>query len=283
MRAVVLLSALAGCSLYFDTPHDMDKDGPYPDSGPFPDIGDPPWGGRQARCEDGDLYVVDTGDSFADTPGHGAGLRIGSCEGGCRSAAITCSDSATSPNCANASDLCRGEAFVQRCSLEGTSCTGNQTAECPRATTCGYSVPGDACVCGSDGRFDCSPRTPAATVQQQLVGKWRGTVTPPDFAQPYQISLWFYPDGTYWAENAAPSSSAFYYGGDGPHELRKLEVLSSSATEGSWADIAIYFGGVGANTGAVSGLTVTATKLRFTYYASWFGCGQPFTFDLTRE
>jgi hypothetical protein len=231
------------------------------------------------RCEDGALYTVETSANGAgDTPGHGAGHEIGRCEGACRSAAVECSDA----DCSNATDLCSAEPFVQQCEIDGATCSGNQTAECPRTTTCGYAVPGETCTC-ADGRFDCRPRTPAATVQQQLVGKWRGTVTPPDVAQPYQVSLWFYPDGTYWAENAVPYNSAFYYGGDGPHPLRKLEVLSTSATEGSWADLAIYFGGIGANTGAVSALTVTTTKLRFTYNASWLNCGQPFKFDLTRE
>ena len=279
MRTVAfVVTFLAGCSLYFESP--KDDDGPYPDSGPLPDVSDPPWVVQQARCENGDLYVADTSANGAgDTPGHGAGEKVGSCAGACRSAAIECSDE----TCSNATDLCTGEPFVQGCHLEGTSCTRNQTAECPRATTCGYAVPGDTCVCGSDGKFDCTPRTPAAAVQQQLVGKWRGTVTPPDFAQPYQVSLWFYPDGSYWAENAEPNSSAFYYGGDGPHPLRKLAVLASSPTEGSWADVGIYFGGIGANTGAISALTVTTSKLHFTYFASWFGCGQPFTFDLARE
>lgn len=276
--AVFLIPLLAGCTLYFDSP--KGDEGPYPDSGPFPDSSDPPWVGQQARCEDGDLYVVQTSaDGVGDQPGHGAGRKVGSCAGDCRSAALECSDG----DCSNASDLCTGEPFTQDCHLEGTACSGNQTGECPRATTCGYSVPGDTCTCGADGKFDCSPRTPAATVQQQLVGKWRGTVTPPDFAQPYQVSLWFYPDGSYWAECADAHCAAFYYGGDGPHPLRTMSILSSSTTEGSWADIAIYFGGVGTNTGAVSALTVTQAKLRFTYYASWFGCGQPFTFDLTRE
>ena len=270
---------LAGCTLYFDSPSGGD-DGPWDqDAGPLPDSSDPPWTGQVARCEDGQLYSVPTSVDAPEQPGHGAGVTIGRCSGACRSAATICDDD----TCSNAQDLCVAEPYVQGCYFDGTACSANQTAECPNATTCGYSVPGQTCVC-SGGTYDCTARTPATTTQQKLVGKWRGTVTPPDFAEPYPVSLWIYPDGTYWAEcDQFSYCTAFYYGGDGPHPERKIQILSTSATEGSWADIAIYFGGVGSNVGAISALTVNTTKLHFTYFASWFGCGQPFTFDLTRE
>ncbi|MEJ7598538.1 MAG: hypothetical protein WKG01_11570 [Kofleriaceae bacterium] len=276
MRILLVLVCLTGCSLYFDSPSD---DGPPPDAGPAPDIGDPPWGDRMARCEDGALRAVSTGASESEQPGHGSGERIGRCEGACRSAAIVCSDR----SCSNASDLCTARAYAGSCPLEGSTCSGTETVDYPSATTCGYAVAGQTCTCGSDGRLYCVSRTPAPSTQQKLVGKWRGIVTPPDFAAPYPVSLWIYPDGTYWAESETAYTPAFYYGGDGPHPMRRLELLSTSATEGSWADIAIYFGGPGTNTGAISALTVTQSRLYFTFYASWFGCGQPFAFDLTRE
>ena len=122
------------------------------------------------------------------------------------------------------------------------------------------------------------------TVQADLVGKWSGLVTPPSFSQPYAVSLWIYPDGTYWAEctNGVSYCTPFYYGGNGPHPDRKLTILSTSPTAGAWANIGIYFGGSPPNTGAVSALVVDAHQLRFTFFASWFGCGQPFYFDLSR-
>jgi len=56
----------------------------------------------------------------------------------------------------------------------------------------------------------------------------------------------------------------------------------TSETVGSWADIAIDFGLVSSNMGTLSALVADATTLRFTFSASWFGCGQPFDVNLTR-
>lgn len=278
---VTSLFLLAGCQLYFDggpgngSGSGSGGSGWVPDSGPhnWPDASTD----AMARCEDGTLYKVGPPNFSSDQPGHGAGTVFGQCPGECRSAVVAC----TSSSCSNAAaTLCQAPASEGRaCALDGTACSGTATIECPQSTTCGYSVPGSACTC-SNGTYDCTPHSDVAGVHAALVGKWRGTVNPPDFSAPYEVSLWIYPDGTYWGECNEPSCSAFYYGGDGPHPWRKIEVLSASPTEGAWANIGVF---TDFNVGALSALTVNSTNLAFTYNASWHNCGQPFFFNLTRE
>jgi len=269
----------SACSLYFESsPDETPPDaGPGADSGPHPDT-EPPLGQTMARCEDGKLYKVAFDPFAVEFPGHGQGTQFAQCAGACRSAAAVCS----SEQCLDApAELCDAEpARGKSCSFEGSSCSGTSTLECPQATTCGYSVPGSTCTCVA-GAYDCTPRTPIAQVHSQLVGKWRGTVSPPEFTSAYEVSLWIYPDGTYWAEcDDDPFCVAFYYGGDGPHPDRRLSVLSTSPTEGAWADINVFNGDP---VGALTSLVVDATRLHFTYFASWHNCGQPFVFDLMRE
>jgi hypothetical protein len=281
MRAVALLALVSGCSLYF-APSAPGDDGPPPDARLVPpDAWIPPNPGERdvmARCEDGRLYAVTTNEVWPDAPGHGAGRLVGTCGGACRSATVTCAR----PDCSDAaSTLCGAPASLgATCSLDGASCSGAASIECPEATTCGYAVPGSSCTC-SEGRYHCAQLTPAAATQARLVGKWRGTVTTP-WVPPYPVTLWIYPDGTYWAECESRSCTAFYYGGDGPSPHRTITILSTSETAGSWADVAIEFSSPEPNTGAIAALSVDATTLRFTFFASWFGCGQPIAFDLTR-
>ena len=93
--------------------------------------------------------------------------------------------------------------------------------------------------------------------------------------------MWVYPDGTYWAECASTSCyTAFYYGGDGPHPWRKINVLSETSQLGATADIGMFYDH---NIGALTSLFVDATTLRFKFYASWFTCTQPFDVSLTRD
>jgi hypothetical protein len=233
---------------------------------------------RVARCEDGVIFGIRQAPYEPEQPGHGAGVRLGRCAGGCQSAAVVCA----AAGCADAqAALCGAPSSTGReCPLAGEACTGASTTACPASTTCGDSLPGDTCTC-TNGAYVCDRTTAAA--QARLVGKWHGTVTPPSFAQPYAVSMWIYPDGTYWAEASGVGLPAFYYGGDGPWPSRKLTVLSDSATRGASADIGIWFGLPSTNTGAVSALIADASRLRFTFYASWFGCGQPFFFDLVRD
>lgn len=279
MWRIGLVVFVTSCSLYFSSGDDA--------ANPPPD-GDTPLDGGltsgdtiMARCEDGALYRVGVAAFSPNLPGHGAGTVFDHCAGACRSAAVFCEDADCSTAAAT---LCEAAPSTgEPCALEGASCTGTNTTECPASTTCGYSVPGASCVCGSGGTYTCTEHTPIAAVHAALVGKWRGTVMPPSFSEPYTVSLWIYPDGTYWAERDPPGTIAFYYGGDGPHPDRKISMLSTSVTEGGWANIGIYFGLDPANIGAIASLVVDANKLRFTFFASWFDCGQPFFFDLDRE
>jgi hypothetical protein len=302
MRAFTFVLFLAsGCSLYFpqsspgdDSPPpdarvDHDAGQPWPNPPPYPPPPPPPpidagpLSGEVARCEDGSIYVAPALTSTLDAPGHGAGQKIGICAGACQSAAVAC----TSSDChESAATLCgAAPSLGATCVLDGTGCTAGSAIECPETTRCDEAVLGSSCVC-ANGRYTCKQETPVSATQAAIVGKWRGMVTPPEFATPYPISLWIYPDGTYWAES--PNNSAFYYGGDGPAPDRRIKIQSTSATLGSSADIAIDFGlsptgNVDPNHGAITALVVNQTNLRFTFFASWFGCSQPFDINLTRD
>jgi hypothetical protein len=279
VRTWLVLICLTGCSLYFgDNPPsrgggDDDVVAPPPDQ--------PPGSGPVAivRCEDGWMRRVQVPDFAPTQPGHGAGTTVGQCEGACQSAAYVCPGG----NCDGAeAALCGAtQSSGEPCSLEGASCSGTSSVECPATTTCGYSVAGSSCAC-SNGVYACTAHGETPSIQQQLVGKWQGTVHPPSFSADYAVSLWIYPDGTYWAECDDQFCTAFYYGGDGPYPDRTISILAASSTEGAWANIGIYFGSSPPNVGAIQALTVSDTTLRFTFNASWFGCGQPFFFDLTR-
>ena len=302
MRAhVLLLFAVSGCSLYFgqSTPGD---DSPPPDARVTRDGGtrwpdarvtdggtpwpDAPWpidggasGAEMARCEDGQIYAAPAHTGYGDSPGHGAGRLIGHCPDACRSAVVACATS----DCQNAAEsLCEAAASPgATCALDGTACHGNSTIECPESTTCGTAVVGSSCAC-VNGAYRCKQETLAAATQAAIVGKWRGIVTPPSFATPYPITLWIYPDGTYWPDAPGDHTSAFYYGGDGPSPDRRITIQSTSATLGSYADLTVDFGFSPPNHGAVSALVVNATNLRFAFYASWFDCSEPFDINLTR-
>jgi hypothetical protein len=291
MRAhAVMVLLLSGCSLYLGPPSSSGDDSPPPDgrvttppdAGTLPDAWTPIDGGapsgEMARCENGQLYAVpDSG--LGDPPGHGAGRALGQCPGACRSAAVSC----TRSDCRDAAEtLCAAPISIgATCSLQGTACRGSGAIDCPESTACSTPVVGSTCTC-TNGAYRCAQDTPAAKTQADIVGRWRGMVTPPEFAAPYPITLWIYPDGTYWPECEDTYCSAFYYGGDGPSPDRRITILSTSDSVGAWADITIDFGFSPPNLGALSALVVNATTLRFTFSASWHGCGQPFGFDLTR-
>jgi hypothetical protein len=287
MRAhVVMLLLLTGCPLYLgpsssgdDVPPNVPL--PPPDAAPWPDSaidGGAP-AAAVARCEDGQIRAI-TDPGALDPPGHGAGRLIGRCEASCRSAAVACAK----PDCRDAVEtLCTAPVSAgATCSLHRDSCQGSGVIACPESTACSAPVAGSTCTC-TNGAYRCVQDTPAARTQTDIVGKWRGVVTPPSFAAPYPITLWIYPDGTYWPECEDTYCSAFYYGVDGPSPDRKITILSTSASVGAWADITIDFGPGPLELGALSALSVDATTLRFTYSASWLSCGQPFSFELTRD
>jgi hypothetical protein len=278
---ILLLAVLPACSLYFGTPNGQtgSNDDTTGDDYPVPDAADT--GTYVARCEGATLYQVGELPYEPTQPPHQQGSVIGHCANACRSSSVVCSDA----TCSNAdAALCDAPASLgQLCDLEATSCgTVGQMIDCPVSTTCGISAPAHRCVCTTSHQYACSELEPVVSTQAALVGTWQGTVMPPSFTQPYHVSLWIYPDGTYWAQAEGATEPAFYYGGDGPYPSRKIEILSYVDNAGAVANIGIWFGGDPPNTGALSGLVVDATHLRFTFYASWFGCDQPFFFDLTR-
>lgn len=282
---------LAGCALYFGELGDDDPPqapDPYPggsgsgsgETGGGGGSGDPLGAYTFARCEDGVIRRIGMSDlPGGDMPGHGEGLVVGHCEDGCRSAVVECTDG----DCTDAyATVCEVDpALGAPTTLQGSSCSGSETVAYGETTTCGQAVPGGTCACNGS-TFDCTPATGTAAVHAALVGKWHGMVTPPDFATPYPVTLWIYPDGTYWGEcTQGPSyCNAFYYGGDGPHPWRRISVLSTSASTGAYADIGLFYD---FNVGAISSLYVSPTTLTFTFNASWHSCGQPFTFQLTRD
>jgi len=278
VRILITLILLGGCSLYFNESSSPPSGDDHPPGDPPPPP--PPSSGPVAvvRCEDGVLRRVQVPDFAPTQPGHGAGTTVGQCAGACQSAAFVCPngncDGAESALCATA------QSVGASCDLEGTACTGG-SIECPATTTCGASLAASACTC-SGGVYACTPHGPMATIQQQLVGKWVGTVHPPNFSDDYEVSMWIYPDGTYWAECNAPDCLAFYYGGDGPYPDRTISILATSESAGAWANIGIYFGFSPPNVGNIESLTVSDTQLRFTFNASWLTCAQPFFFNLTR-
>jgi hypothetical protein len=282
MRALALVAVvlLPSCTLYFgdggdDAPYPVEPDPFPPDAAVLPPDPDPV--GLFARCEDGKRYVTQGGAGPHDTPGHGLGTPAGSCPGGCRSAVVECLGN----DCTNAlAALCTTAATTgASCALQGTTCSGTATAGCAQTSTCGQALDGGSCTC-SGSKYACTNTPAMAAVHAKLVGKWKGTATTP-WVAPYPVSIWIYPDGTYWAECTTTAyCNAFYYGGDGPHPWRRIKLLSASDTLGAWADIGVF---TSFNIGAISSLFVNDTTLTFTFNASWHNCSQPITYSLTRE
>jgi hypothetical protein len=298
MKALALLSLvsglLSGCSLYFDKDDPGHGSGPAPwpvdagtrvDAYPYPppppplDAGFPGSSETMARCEDGLLRAAPA-PLFAEEQRHGTGDLIGRCAGACSSAAYICKDR----TCQEAAEvLCDAPISLgATCSLNGQRCQDTEVINCPEVTACSEALPGSTCSC-VEGAYRCEQVTSAAEIQAGIVGKWSGTVVPANFGVPYEISLWIYPDGSYWSESTNPLGSAFYYGGDGPSPERKIKILSASDELGAWADIAIDFGTSFPSTGTLTGLVVDDTSLRFTFSPSWNGCGDPFDFELRRD
>jgi len=273
LAALVVLAALAAASTACSTEAPPE----VPDSGPHPRPPEGPLVGY-GRCEDGMLYhlIVPVAPG-SDQPPHGAGAALGRCPGACRSAVVECTDAA----CSNApAALCEAPpARGKRCDLEGTSCSGTGTVDCPEVTACNGTVTGSTCTCDGSS-YACTPAPELAAVHASLVGKWRGTVSPPEFSEPYGVSLWIYPDGTYWSACTTPEPCmAFYYGSDGPHPGRRITV-AGALPAGAHAAIG-QFGGTPA--GELSSLVVAGDTLTFTYKATWHRCDQPFSFTLARE
>lgn len=254
LAVAIVLATLAGCTSLGGGGDDDDGGDDAlplpPDPGPNPLPVE-----RMLRCEDGKVRELRVPQFTDELSGHGAGMVIGYCPDGCRSASFLCNGD----NCAGADSALCGTPPAS-----GDPCAPGH----PLCVEC-------SCI---GGGTDCAAAELAA-VHARLVGKWRGMVTPPSFTTPYEVSLWIYPDGTYWAECDREICVAFYYGGDGPHPGRKITVRSA-AMSGATADIGVF---QGTPSGVLSALVVTDSRLAFTYNASWHNCTQPFFFDLARE
>lgn len=259
-------AALAACT---EPPLVPPEGPPLPPRPPLPTT-------SYARCEDGKLYHVAVPEGSDAHPPHQTGAALGACSAACTSAAVACFDGA----CSNAEEaLCESEpATGDRCAMEGAACTGTGTISCPQRTGCRSGALPWSCTC-TGGTYACTPLQDLAAVHANLVGKWRGTVMPPNFSEPYQVSLWIYPDGTYWGECTDPHCAAFYYGGDGPHPGRRIRVAGILG-DGAIADIGVFQGDV---IGELSQISAQGDALSFTYRASWLNCEQPFYFALSRE
>ncbi len=268
--AAVLALVLAGaaCAETAEPPDTVPPRPPFPPEGPLVGYG---------RCEDGMLYHVLVPFGRSEQPPHGTGAALGKCPGACASAVVGCSDAA----CSNAAaSLCEAPpARGKACPLEGTSCSGTGTIACSEVTPCSGTITGSTCTC-TGGAYGCTPDPELAAVHASLVGKWHGSVDPPEFSPPYDVSLWIYPDGTYWAEcTTLGPCMAFYYGGDGPHPERTIRVAAVSPA-GAQAEIGQF---EGQQSGELSNLVVDGDTLTFTYKATWHDCDQPFAFTLARE
>jgi hypothetical protein len=295
MRAFVwVIFVLSGCSLQQrpsslssdagspppDAPPPIDSTAPLPDTA-LPLDADPPLE-IIARCEDGQIYSIAVTSTNTTQPPHGSGPMIGHCQGGCRSAAAFC----PSGDCASAIEtLC--EAPVSQgatCSLDGAPCQGAESIDCPETSACSEPVPNATCAC-TNGSYSCTPVTTAATTQAGIVGKWHGVVTPPTgFPAPWPITLWIYPDGTYWAECAGGGCiAALWFEPDGPSPRRRITLLSTMPLLGAWASITVDTGFSPPNVGELSALVVNDTTLRFTFTAGYWDCGQPIDVNLARD
>ncbi len=270
LALALVLAPILGSCVGDAPPGEPEPPRPFPQPPTGPLIG-------YGRCEDGMLYHVFSPLGREHQPPHSAGATLGRCPGACGSAVVECSD----PACSNAATLCDAPPSLGKaCALEGASCGGTGTVSCPETTPCNGTFSGSTCTC-TLGFYRCTPKPELAAVHASLVGKWRGTVDPPEFSQPYAVSLWIYPDGTYWAEceqEGAPCT-AFYYGGDGPLPARTISVAETTPA-GAYADIVVF---QGQQTGAISDLVVAGDALTFTYRAVWHSCDQPFAFTLARE
>lgn len=288
MRTFVwILVALSGCSLDQRLPSSssdgnstVDSTTPPPDTTLPPDAD--PSTDILARCEDGQIHRLAITSTNEPQPEHGSGPVIGRCQDGCRSAAAFCPGG----DCASVSaQLC--DAPVSRgamCLLNETPCAGDESIDCPQTTGCSEPVPNAICAC-TNGVYACTALTAAAAVQTGIVGKWHGIVTPPTgFPAPWPITLWIYPDGTYWAECAGEGCIApLWDEPSGPSPDRRITLLSTIPLLGSWASITVDTGFTPPNVGELSALVVNDTTLRFTFTASYFNCGQPIDVNLTRE
>lgn len=170
---------------------------------------------------------------------------------------------------------------VYTCTESG-ACTATDTDSCAAPLQCAVVVSAGSCTCNSNS-WTCQDACNqglcgAAQVQAAIAGDWTGTVTPPEFAQPYQVKLHIGPAGLWSATTTGDVGVAFYYGDNG-NNLGSRIVIQAQTTVGAYASIGLFDGEV---QGLFTGLTVDAHHLRFAFVDSWLSCTRTFYFDLTR-
>lgn len=171
---------------------------------------------------------------------------------------------------------------VYSCDDSGV-CTATDTNSCAAALQCALVVSTGSCTCNASDRWSCQDACNqglcgAAAVQTAIAGDWTGTVTPPEFAQPYQVKLHIGPNGLWSATTTGDVGVAFYYGDNG-NNLGSRIVIQAQTTVGAYASIGLFDGEV---QGLFTGLTVDPHHLRFAFVDSWLSCTRTFYFDLTR-
>ena len=262
MRCAVTVALLcAGCNLYFgqDPPPEDDVVPPTTEVPPDAVPASPLY-----FC--GGTTIYETLDGLETD-----GTAIGTCPNGCE---IT-TPSDQYPSCLDAPPP------VFSCTESGT-CDANATDGCPATLQCGAVVSTGACTC-ADGTWSCADACNqglcgAPAVQAAIAGDWTGTVTPPSFAQPYQIQLHIGGGGLWRATANSANGIPFYYGDNG-NNLGSRIVIQAQTTVGAYASIGLFDGEV---QGLFTGLTVDDHNMAFAFVDSWLSCGRTFYFVLTR-
>ncbi|MEP6859582.1 MAG: hypothetical protein ABJE66_03125 [Deltaproteobacteria bacterium] len=263
MRLALLALALtSGCSLYFagDHPSPPTED----DDAPPVILIDGGVSSLEYFCEGTTIYETVDGTRTHANP-------VSSCPYGCE---FTTFYQSGSP-CLEAPPP------VYSCTDSG-ACSANATDSCAAPLQCALVVSAGACTCNA-GTWSCQDACNqglcgAAEVQAAIAGDWTGTVTPPSFAQPYQIKLHIGPNGLWSATTTGDVAVAFYYGDNGGN-LGSRIVIQAQTTVGAYASVGLFSGEV---QGLFTGLTVDPHHMKFAFVDSWLSCGRTFYFDLTR-
>jgi len=292
MRRALVLIVCAGCNLYFGPDpggHQRQPDGgvgpdgctlPPDASRPPPDA--PPSGYWFATCVDGEIVLGDV--QSEDVPPADLGTNhavIASCHSRCR-APVGIYECLGDPNCTGADRyLCEPDSV---CPDDG-ACAGSGTSTCSTSAACGITVQTEVCTCVGNVESCASPCTDGLCspldVLAKLAGHWHGVVTPPDFASPYEVDLYIGKDGHLTAYGSG-EYTAFYYGYDGSDPNRWITILAETPT-GAVGFVGVEFDPQEILPGLVTGVHVSADRLKFTFWDSWLSdCTRPFVFDLTR-
>ena len=168
---------------------------------------------------------------------------------------------------------------VYSCQAQG-ACAQGGSEGCSAQAQCALVVSVGDCTCPA-GTWTCEAACSdglcsAQAVQEAITGTWSGTVTPPSFAQPYQVKLTIGADRRWSA--VSPTYPVFYYGDNGGGVSDRLFVQAQTSI-GAYGTVRIFGGDVD---GMIENLHVSAHHLTFTFVDSWLSCTRQFYFDLAR-